>query len=318
MFKPPTINSKQVNIYADEVQNRTDLNTGNKWHYIGLVIEDLEIPLLPEIKELRYCNNFDQTSTFYSKNDVPVHWVDISSADQKNILKRWFSYICNPDQKVWKYGNEFELKSSVNTFRFYMFGLNSTKLNDSEFDDSDDFCSKYNRFFRSAVLSSLKFYFPKTEITIKNIYHEEGPQENNEYFPWYSIYKVKQDPLINIEKDEVEFLPKNHQEDERSNILQLCDSILGASVNILHGVDDGVRSLNKEEIIDLFFPLFERLILNPYNKNSSYKYFKRMAVDFFPKEKTELGDFARYKNQFYKERPLQYELDKVNQRNLFP
>jgi len=317
MFRTSFINSKQVNIYADEVQNKTDPNTGDKWHYIGLIIEDLEIPLLPEIQKLRYCDNFDKTDSFYKKNDTPVHWVDINSADQKNILKRWFSYICNPDQKTWKYGNEFELKSSVNTFRFYILGLNSTKLNDSEFDSSDDFCSKYNRFFRSAVLSSLKFYFPKTEITIKNVYHEEGSQGNNEYFPWHSIYKINQDPLITVENKKITFLPKNHQEDERSNIIQLCDSVLGASVNILHGVNDGVRSHNKEEIIDLFFPLFERLIHSPYNKNSSYKYLGRMAIDFFPKEKTVLGDYERYKNQFYKDRPLQYELDKVGQKSLF-
>ncbi len=318
MFEPGNRNCKRVNIYADEVQNREDPNTGDSWHYIGLIIEDIDCPLLPEITKLRYCNNFDRTSPFYAKNDVPVHWVSNSSADQKNVLTRWFSYICNPDQKTWKFGNEFKLESSLNTFRFYLLGLNSTKLSDSEFDSSDDFCSKYNRFFRTAVFSSLKFYFPNTEIIIKDIYHEEGPQENNEYFPWHSIYKINQDPLITVENKKITFLPKNHQGDERSNVIQLCDSILGASVNILHGVDKGLRSQNKEELIDIYFPLFERLLHKPYNKNSSYKYFRRMAIDFFPREKTDLGDIERYKNQFYKDRPLQYELDKVGQRSLFP
>jgi hypothetical protein len=308
---------KQVNIYADEVQNRKDPNTGDLWHYICLIIEDIDCPLLPEITKLRYCNNFDSASPFYAKNDVPVHWVNISSADQKNILNRWFSYICNPDQKTWRYGKEFELKPSVDTFRFYIRGINSTKLNDSEFDSRDDFCSKYNRFFRGAALFALKSYFPKTEINIKNIFHEEGPQQNNVYFPWHVLYKISQDPLITTEVGEVKFLPKNHQKDEKSNIIQLCDSILGASVNILHGVDNSNRAKSKEDLIELFFPLFERLIRKPHNKNSSYKYFGRMAIDFFPRKKTDLGDIERYENLFYKDRPLQYELNKVSQRRLF-
>jgi hypothetical protein len=318
MFELERRACKQINIYADEVQNRIDPNTGDSWHYIGLIIEDIDFSLLPEITKLRYCNNFDQTSPFYAKNDIPVHWVNISSADQKNILNRWFSYICNPDQKTWKYGKEFKLKPSVDTFRFYIRGINSTKLNDLEFDGSDDFCSKYNRFFRGAVLFALKSYFPKEEINIKNIFHEEGPQENNEYFPWHVIYKIRQDPLINVENKEVKFLPKNHQEDEKSNIIQLCDSILGASVNILHGANSGSRAKNREELIELYFPLFKRLIRKPCNKNSSYKYFRRMAIDFFPREKTDLGSIERYKNLFYKDRPLQYELDKAGQKSLFP
>jgi len=317
MFELGNRNCKQVNIYADEVQNRKDPNTGDSWHYIGLIIEDIDCPLLPEITKLRYCNNFDQASPFYAKNDVPVHWVNNSSADQKNVLTRWLSYICNPDQRTWKYGEEFKLKPSVDTFRFYIRGINSTKLNDSEFDASDDFCSKYNRFFRGAVLFALKSYFPKTEINIENIFHEEGPQENNKYFPWHVIYKVGQDPLITVENKEIKFLPKNHQEDEKSNIIQLCDSILGASVNILHGVDSGGRTKNREDLIELFFPLFERLIREPRNKNSSYKHFGRMGIDFFPREKTDLGDIERYKNHFYKDRPLQYELERAGQKRLF-
>ncbi len=229
-----------------------------------------------------------------------MHWVNIKSADQKNILNRWFSYICNPDLKYWKYANEFELKPSRDTFRLYILGINSTKLNDSEFDSNDDFSSKYNRFFRLAVLYSLKSYFPKTQILIKNVFHEQGPQENNYYFPWHLIYKIGEDPLITVENKKIVFLPKDHKKDERANIIQLCDSVLGASVNILHGVDRGSRSQNKEELIDLYFPLFKRMILEPENKNSSYKYFNRISIEFFPYEKTDIGSIDRYKNHFYK------------------
>lgn len=257
-------NVKRVNIYADEVQDRIDPNTGDKWHYIGLVIEDCEAPLLDEIIKLRYCNNFDKKSPYYSKNDVVLHWVDIGSADEKNILKRWFSYICNPIQKTWKYGgNEFEVIPSQTTFRFHMLGINSSKLGTEEFNPQDDFGSKYNRFFRTAIFV-LKSHFPKTKIIVENIFHEEGSQENNYYFPWHSIHKIGQDLQITFKKKKIEFLPKNHKIDERSNIIQLCDCVLGASVNILHGMDDETeRGAVKKEILDIYFPLFKRMIETP-------------------------------------------------------
>jgi len=32
-----------VNIYADEIQSKIYSDTGNEWHYIGLIVEDLSV-----------------------------------------------------------------------------------------------------------------------------------------------------------------------------------------------------------------------------------------------------------------------------------
>jgi hypothetical protein len=64
-------------------------------------------------------------------------------------------------------------------------------------------------------------------------------------------------------------------------------------------------------------PLLQRLVNNPNNIKSSYKYYKRIGIGFFPKEKTKLGDIARMKNQFYNSRRLKYIEDKSNQMGLF-
>lgn len=314
------INETEINIYADEVQDRIDPNTSDKWHYIGLIIEDCKTPLLNELIKLRYCNNFDKKSPYYEKNDCCLHWVDIDSADEINILKRWFDYVCSPDKDSWNYcGRNFCVLPSKKTFRFYMLGINSSKLNDEEFNPQDDFGSKYNRFFRTAILYSVKKYFPNKKIIIKNIFHEQGVQENNYYFPWYCIYKIGQDHLITTESHSIEFLPKDHKINERSNIIQLCDCFLGASVNILHGMNyQSDRGSVKKEILDKYqLPLFKRIVENPTNRNSNYNYFRRISVSFFPKNATKIDSLERMKKQFYVNRRLQYELDRVGQRSLF-
>lgn len=312
------IQSIRVNIYADEVQGIEDTNSSDKWHYIGLIIEEVGNPLLPELLTLRYCGNPDSVSEFYDKNNKLIHWTDIRSANQKHVCKRWFEYVTEPNKTCWDIPLRFTVEASKNTLKFYILGLNSSKLSDAEFDENDDFNSKYNRFFRTAIVYSLKKYYSGKNIIVQNIYHEQGGQENNKYFPWHSIHKIDTEQSnISFNTKEIIFLPKNHTQDERSNVIQLCDTLLGASVTILHGLGGGTRADNKKELVDLYFPLFERLLNSPNNVNSRYQYHRRFGIDFFPKEKTQINDWSRYKNQFYKERSLQYALDQSGQTQMF-
>lgn len=303
----------RINIYADEVQNRTDPITGDVWHYIGIIIENLEYPLLPELKKLRYCGTPSRSSGYFRKNDKLIHWVDISSADECNICKRWLEYILNPEKDAWHDPVKFSVEKSRRTYYSYILGINSTKLDDSVFNAEDDFNSKYNRFFRTAVLYATKCYFPNRPIIIENIFHEEGPQKNNDYFPWYSIYKINQQRKVHVLTDDIIFLSKDHHENDKANILQLCDVILGISTSILHGISLGVRSKIKKDLIDMYFPLFERLVRQSHNINSSYRHHNRIAIDFFPRDRTSLSEWNKYRNQFYKVRTLRYEIDKGGQ-----
>jgi len=65
-----------VNIYADEIQSKECPYSKDKWHYIGLIVEDLEYSLLQDILDERFCGNFDKTSPFFEKNNKTVHWSD--------------------------------------------------------------------------------------------------------------------------------------------------------------------------------------------------------------------------------------------------
>lgn len=295
----------EVNIYADEIMGKKCPYTGNRWHYIGILIEDENNSLLNDLINIRFCSNFDQSSPYYKKNNRPVHWADISSADEKNICKRWLQYVLDPNQ-------------SGNKLYFYILGLNDSFLNKEEFDIASNFNSKYNRFFRSSIKYALKCFFGNRTIRIKNIYHEQGQQQHHDYFPWHTIDKLQsEEPNFHFESSEIEFLQKDHTIDVKSNVIQLCDCMMGAITNIIHGFEDSNRSKYRIELLDMMLPLAQRMVREPKNVNSSFSHHNRILISFFPKIKTDLDDPRRYINQFYKIRKLKYEEDNIGQGNLF-
>ncbi len=296
--------SVEVNIYADEIMSKKCPVTNSNWNYIGIIVENIGKPLLSDIINERFCNNFDKESIYYKKNNKLVHWVDIKSADEKNICKRWFEYILDPTK-------------SAEKFYSYILGLNDSCLNKEEFDPDNEFNSKYNRFFRSAIKYALKSFFGDQKIVIKNIYHEQGQQQHHQYFPWHAIFKLQnEEPKFVFETSEIEFLQKDHTIDEKSNLVQLCDCFMGAVTTIIHGLEVSNRAEYRKELIDLILPLVQRMIKEPKNINSSYKHANRIMISFFPKEKTTIDDPKRYQNQFYTNRTLKYVQDNSRQLTL--
>jgi hypothetical protein len=295
--------SVHVNIYADEVQGKPCPYTNSVWNYIGLIVEDMENPLLDDIICERFMGNFDEHAEYYEKNNKIVHWSEIRIADTKNICKRWFEFILNPNK-------------SRRKFYSYILGLNDSHLIREEFDKEDEFNSKYNRFFRSALLYALKTFFGGRKVIVENMFHEEGQQQHHLYFPWHVIYKLEIDKAISFNCDKIIFLPKDHKKDKRSNLIQLCDVILGVSTSIIHGIKKSKNSKYREELADLYINLFKRIIENPKNKNSRFEYFNRIITSFFPLERTTLDDIRRLKNQFYSKRTLYYLEQKSGQQRL--
>lgn len=297
--------SVEINIYSDEIQSKYCPYTKDKWFYIGIIVEDISNSLLDNIVKERFLNNFDKNSNYFSKNNRVVHWSEIRSADTENICKRWFEYILEPEK-------------SEKNFYAYILGINDSKLHKEEFDPKDDFNSKYNRFFRSAILYALKTFFPSKKIIVKNIFHEEGPQKHHKYFPWHCIYKIKEkEDNIEFERNEITFLPKDHEKDKRSNILQLCDVFMGACTSIIHGIEKSKSSKYREKLMDLVSPLVQRMVEEPHNKNSRYKHANRIMIRFFPKEETIIDSIKSLTNQFYTKRRLYYLESKSRQMQLF-
>jgi len=267
-----------------------------------LIFDNFDDSLLEDLIKIRYCNNLDKKSPCFLKNNKILHWTDISSMDEVNICKRWFEYILNPNK-------------SGKKFYCYILGLNESFLNDEEFDASDKFNSIYNRFFRSCISYGLKCFFENKEIIIKNIFQEQGQQQNHKYFPWQPINKLEKDEENFIfETSEIQFLGKDHNKDLKSNILQLCDCFLGAVVNLIHGANlSSKRFKQKAILLDMIYPLLKRMMNEPDNKNSEYQHSKRIMIRFFPKEKSEKGNISRFSNQFYTKRRLKYVEDNYNQ-----
>jgi hypothetical protein len=302
-FDIPTPPQIEVNIYADESMDRKCPYTNHNWHYMCLIVERVDRPLLDDLINERYCNNLDQTSPYFVKNNKILHWTEIKNADEINICKRWFQYILNPGK-------------SSDKFYCYILGLNESFLSDDEFDAKNKFNSIYNRFFRSAIEYSLKCFWGNNEIVIKNIYHEQGQQQDHTYFPWHPIDKLQnKENNFKFETNEIQFLGKDHKIDGKANILQLCDCFLGAIVNLIHGLEnpESKKSQNKNELLKLILPLCERMMNNPENPKSSYQHKNRIMIRFFPKKKCDKNSIQRYTNQFYTKRKLKYKEDKDTQ-----
>jgi len=220
-----------VNIYADEVVNKKCPYTNHSWNYIGLIVENIEKDLLKDIIHERFLGNFNEDSRYYELNNKIVHWCQIRIADTKNICKRWFEYILDP------------MKSS-DSYYSYILGFNDSLLVRDNFGSEDEFNNKYNGFFRSAILYALKCFYGRNKVVVENIFHEVGQQQHHSYFPWHSIYILASVQNIIFKCDEITFLSKDHKENERANLIQLCDTILGVSTSILHGFEISKKSFS--------------------------------------------------------------------------
>lgn len=290
----------RVNVYADEIQEIQDQITGARWIYIGTLFERVNKPILPLILDQRYIKSKSGWEDFKEKNDRLVHWAEIRSADQKNIIERWVkSTFCNDD------------------FYFSILGINLTNLNVKEFGEVNNFNVIYNRFFRTNLVYALKKFFGKG-VVVENIYHEEGQQQHSKYFDWHTIFKLEKDEFINFKCRKVIYLPKHHQADEKSNLIQLVDVYLGAFKDLHLGIGHEVGGGKpfkeyKQGLIEILRPLFERVVKNPNNIKSSYRYARRINISLFPKTKTSTHDLKRPLNNFYE--PEEVSFSYIEQQN---
>lgn len=278
-----------VNIYSDEIWEVENLVTGDKWIYTVAIYENTRSPILNDLINTRYLKEKEGWQKFKEQNDTNIHWAELrKDKNKKYIIERWLQFIqddCISERK----------------FYFSLLGINITNLNVSEFDDNQTLNSIYNRFYRSMLKSSLKKFFGKG-VVVENIYHEEGSQKDHEYFNWHTILKLDEDENLNFNCREITFLPKSHKDDERSNILQLCDVLAGIYKDIHCGLKKTKNTANRIEIIDskIIKELFiKRTIRNPKNINSSYGYANRFNISFFPKTKSNKGSIDRFGNNYY-------------------
>ena len=293
LFGQKVVSTKplRVNVYADEIQACVNQITNESWMYIGTTFEIIESSILLELLNQRYLKHLKGWEMYREKNDHVIHWAEISSAEQKNICERWLKYTYKNSQ-----------------FYFSIFGVNLTNLNTSEFGDKDNFNVIYNRFFRTNLSFSLKKFFGQGVI-VENIYHEQGQQKDSGYFDWHTIFKLDQDENLNFKCERITFLPKSHEDNERSNVIQLTDVYLGIFKDLHLGLsNDSAKGRNfltyKKPLLEIIEPLFRRVVEAPNNVNSSYNYVKRINISLFPKSSSNKGDIRRVLNNFYEPRQI--------------
>lgn len=164
-------------------------------------------------------------------------------------------------------------------------GLDLSKLDKTQFGVNKQALNIYNRFFRTAVLKSVKFYFSKyNSITIQKIYHDNSMGlETHKYFPWQPIFAINEkDDKISFACHEIEFIDSDHRKSSNvySNFVQFIDLLLGCMRNC---IDYTSTNSDTVAISEQSLPVVTRLIEKPNNINSSYKYVGRQKIEFFPK-----------------------------------
>ena len=292
--------SIKLKLFCDE--------SGSKaWLYIGVMIvpEKIAPLLLQELLNMR-CGNpsgdkiWGQCSDEcqrHKHNNTEVHYSEIEkSKDKYFVAEKWLDYLVNDRDKIY----------------FYILGIDLKKLDKAQFGTQRQANNIYNRFFRTAILKSVKSYFHNySSITIEKIFHDKNKAlETDMHFSWHSIFYIgNRDDKVRFAFNKISFINSDHRKAKNhySHFIQFIDLLLGCFNNCL---DHSSKNVDKETLSEKSLPLIERLIEKPNNKNSSHKYFGRQKVEFFPKHDLigldEKSLEYRYKkiDSFYYKRPL--------------
>lgn len=230
------------------------------------------------------CNSLCK-ERWHNLNNTEIHYRKLDSSSshpKKQISERWIDFFIK---------NNLEDKGLV---YFKILYINLSNLDEDCFGEENICENIYNRFFRTVIKSSRFFFGPQLKEIVK-IYHHKG--ENHEihpYFPWHVGNKlnINEDDFL-VYDEEIKFVESDHKlylnSDENlqyeANLIQFIDLMIGAiSRNIFNAkelTNDPAKIILAENVRDLV----ERLLKNPKNKNSSYNYYRKQDISFFPKEK---------------------------------
>jgi len=331
-----------VEVYSDEIFEVIDPQERTKWIYIGILFIPLDkkescLKILKDYRCFKYgdwSGNEHECShpcRYHNKNNTEIHYKEVHKSDARfKIACKWIEFISSGacargDKKIF----------------FNILGLNLTNLKLDQFgSNSDRILTIYNRFYRTALLSGLKYFFKDYKTTvIHKIYHDDGSQKSHKYCPWHPIYKISiQNEHILILNDEIEFIDSDHRKSNRdeSQFIQLVDILLGAVYSCLH---NDSNKLQKKKLGYLFKSTLETLLDRRKHESSDamigsyYKsnYYRTYQVTFFPStemENQELqqrfdldnfsADLLQAKDRFYYDRPIVVnDPDQTNLSNWF-
>lgn len=304
-----------VTIYCDEIKNaklgRAPFEEIEKWDYIGICIVPTKniSNLAKKLNDLR-CDsgncytNCIKSCKYHKDNNVKVHYQKYDNTNNFKIAERWCDVILENNNK------------NFSQFYMHIMGINKNKLDKSYFKETEEKTNIneniYTRFFRTAILFSLKKFFSNyDEIVIDNIFHDSGDMQYHDYFSqqiFNHIYYNEEKITSNCKK--IGFIETNKYNclENNNTLLQFIDLFLGATFNMLHSSSE---QQNKFKISQKLSPVIDRCINKPNNINS--RYFNIYSMSFFPKNEIKSNatnfekEILKY-NNFYTNREMKLKM----------
>ena len=264
----------EIFIFADEKKNVSE-----RWDYIAILI----IPFEKIDNALEILNAHRQEINYYYE----LKFSNISKARGKKfeLAERWITEIIEDG------------KRERGIFYFHILGIDRDNLDYTYFGEGETpkgkYANIYNRFFRTVFLGAVKEFFDNFDkIIVDTVFHDkEGHLQTHKYFPWHLIFKVeREEKNIKFKNKKIFFIESDHNKEKDftkfSHFIQLTDVIVGVVSYCL----DFEKFSNKGyfKLGKIFLPLVDRLINNPKNKNSSFGYYKKYKVSFFPDKNGEV------------------------------
>ena len=288
-------NSKiNLELYVDESKQRQYNGETITYIMIMAIPSDKKEYIFSKLNNARCLNEKPQkfeTCTnncrYHSGNNIEIHYSKINTDRITNIIaQRWLDILLQ---------NNFK---NDNAIFFNILGINETNINLEFFGSENQFGNIYCRFFRTALLRLLRMFNSYDEIIVDKIYHDStNEMEEHPYFKTSAIKNITLQELIKEERkiffktSFIEFIDSNHKQGllKESQFIQFVDLILGCTTNAIH---NSANNINKKALTEKIYPLVYR-ILSPKPKfNSSYNYFNKQSISFFPKyTKEKLEEF---------------------------
>ena len=279
-----------LDLYVDESKNRV-YKYGKKEETIDYIMI-LAIPknkkeeLFAELNNARCLNDkvskfgyCAEECKFHKENNGEIHYGKIDRVNIKyKIANNWLDILLQ---------NNIYEKDSI---YFNILGIIESNLDISMFGDEKQFGNIYTRFFRTALLRTLKMFNNYDKIIVDNIYHDcTTEMEQHKYFKTSAINKIDLQEFFNKERkihfntEKIEFIDSDHRksQSDESQFIQFADLILGLTCNVIH--NDASNSA-KTKLTEKIYPLISRILDKKTcsNKNSSYNYFNKQTIGFFP------------------------------------
>jgi hypothetical protein len=273
----------EVELFGDEIKNSVNTETKERWHYIGLLA--LPTSRKPGLLErLLPCRG---------DCDSEIKASDLGHSPKRRTAERWLDVLLKDHQH--------------RSIFVSIVGLNVSLLNKAAF-GGDRFDHIYNRFFRTCIASGCKRFFGQSRVHVGQVWHDEGDLEHDDYFPWHSIFKLKDEQSLTFATNEIAFISSDHRDVRgcpESHLIQFLDLFMGLTKQLL---DDTSRKAPHCDTARILCPLVQRMMNAPFNPNSRYGYMNKYVISFFPSRPLtdeEIADpVQRATSRFYTSRPL--------------